>query len=131
MDATGGLVAEGSRFQSVGVSEINRAGQIMDFGLITIWTGRTTHLCSPDPGRALITRDSANSSSRCTGPAFSDWNAFKIPTLWGVRNTAPYFHDNSAKTLGDVGAHYAQFFLDDSGSGRADRAGSGRCRRGI
>jgi cytochrome c peroxidase len=37
-------------------------------------------------------------------------NAFKIPTLWGVRRTAPYFHDNSAKTLEDVAAHYAKFF---------------------
>jgi cytochrome c peroxidase len=37
-------------------------------------------------------------------------NAFKIPTLWGVRDTAPYFHDNSAKTLEDVAAHYAKFF---------------------
>jgi cytochrome c peroxidase len=27
---------------------------------------------------------------------------FKIPMLWGVANTAPYFHDNSAKTLEDV-----------------------------
>jgi cytochrome c peroxidase len=31
--------------------------------------------------------------------------------LWGVKNTAPYFHDNSAKTLEDVAAHYARFFL--------------------
>jgi cytochrome c peroxidase len=27
---------------------------------------------------------------------------FKIPTLWGTPDTAPYFHDNSAKTLADV-----------------------------
>ena len=37
-------------------------------------------------------------------------NAFKIPTLWGVAQTAPYFHDNSAKTLEDVVKHYAKFF---------------------
>ncbi|HEY6987986.1 MAG TPA: hypothetical protein VH369_06360 [Bryobacteraceae bacterium] len=37
-------------------------------------------------------------------------NAFKIPTLWGVRDSAPYFHDNSAKTLEDLAAHYAKFF---------------------
>ncbi len=41
----------------------------------------------------------------------SDLNSFKIPILWGVKNTAPYFHDNSAKTLADVAAHYARFFL--------------------
>jgi cytochrome c peroxidase len=27
---------------------------------------------------------------------------FKIPTLWGTPDTAPYFHDNSALTLRDV-----------------------------
>jgi cytochrome c peroxidase len=26
-----------------------------------------------------------------------------------VKNTAPYFHDNSAKTLEDVIAHYKEF----------------------
>ena len=28
----------------------------------------------------------------------------------GIGLTAPYFHDNSAKTLEDVAAHYAKFF---------------------
>jgi cytochrome c peroxidase len=42
--------------------------------------------------------------------AFQSLNAFKIPTLWGVNKTAPYFHDNSAKTLEDVLRHYALFF---------------------
>ena len=37
-------------------------------------------------------------------------NQFKIPTLWGVKNTAPYFHDNGAKTLHDAVAHYQRFF---------------------
>jgi len=35
---------------------------------------------------------------------------FKIPTLWGVKDTAPYFHDNGAKTLRDAVAHYKRFF---------------------
>jgi cytochrome c peroxidase len=37
-------------------------------------------------------------------------NAFKIPPLWAVERTAPYFHDNSAKTLEDVMRHYRTFF---------------------
>jgi cytochrome c peroxidase len=37
-------------------------------------------------------------------------NAFKIPALRGIEQTAPYFHDNSAKTLEDVAKHYARFF---------------------
>jgi len=105
-------VLPGTRFQSVGVSEINKAGnKIIDF-VVTSPDGTTTHLCSPDPGRALITGLIPQIPLPCgvLGPPFSDWNAFKIPTLWGVKNTAPYFHDNSAKTLEDVVAHYARFF---------------------
>jgi cytochrome c peroxidase len=42
---------------------------------------------------------------------------FKIPTLWGTPDTAPYFHDNSAKTLEDVLDQYNfvfSFFPDGS-----------------
>ena len=103
--ATFGLVPAGSRFQSVGVSELNEAGNpVHQFN----WTnpdGTQTVVWSPDPGRALITGRIDQ-----PGPA-SDLNSFKIPSLWGVKNTAPYFHDNSAKTLADVAAHYARFFL--------------------
>ena len=41
---------------------------------------------------------------------FEHTNAFKIPQLRGVRRTAPYFHDNSSKTLEAVADHYARFF---------------------
>lgn len=52
-----------------------------------------------DPGRMLIT---------CKR---EDLTKFKIRSLWNVKHTAPYFHDNSAKTLEDVIAHYKQFFI--------------------
>jgi cytochrome c peroxidase len=45
----------------------------------------------------------------------ADVNRFKQPTLWGIKNTAPYFHDNSAKTLEDVLEHY-DFFLRRAGA---------------
>lgn len=35
---------------------------------------------------------------------------FKVPTLWGTPDTAPYFHDNSAKDLGDVLDQYNFMF---------------------
>lgn len=35
---------------------------------------------------------------------------FKIPTLWGTPNTAPYFHDNSANDLDDVLDQYNFMF---------------------
>jgi len=42
-------------------------------------------------------------------------NMFKTPQLWGVRNTAPYFHDNSAKSLRDVLEQYKFFFTSNLG----------------
>ena len=103
--ATFGLVPAGTRFQSVGVSEFNEAANpVHQFNWINP-DGTTTVVWSPDPGRALITGRIDQ-----PGPA-SDLNSFKIPILWGVKNTAPYFHDNSAKTLEDVAAHYARLFL--------------------
>jgi cytochrome c peroxidase len=33
-----------------------------------------------------------------------------MPGMRGVRNTAPYFHNNSADTLEEVVDHYIEFF---------------------
>ena len=65
---------------------------------------------SPDPGRALIT-GRADDFFPAPTASFDHLNAFKIPQLRGIKNTAPYFHDNSAKTLEDVVEHYRKFFL--------------------
>jgi len=91
----------GGRFQSVGVSEINAAGNKIHNFVFRNADGTTTAVASPDPGRALVTGDARD---------FESLNAFKIPSLWGAASTAPYFHDNSAKTLEDVARHYATFF---------------------
>ncbi len=92
----------GGRFQTVLVSELNAAGNpVIDF-VFRNADGTSTPVSSPDPGRALITGDALD--------GFQSLNAFKIPTLRGVARTAPYFHDNSAKTLEDLMRHYAQFF---------------------
>jgi cytochrome c peroxidase len=60
---------------------------------------------SSDPGRALTT-------GHVGGPAppFDDWNKFDVPGLRGIRNTAPYFHNNSADTLEEVVDHYIELF---------------------
>jgi cytochrome c peroxidase len=102
--ATGGLIPAGTRFQSVAVSELNEAGNPVQHFIWRNPDGTQTLVSTPDPGRALITGRIDQ-----PGPA-SDLNAFKIPILWGIKDTAPYFHDNSAKTLEDVAAHYAKFF---------------------
>ena len=91
----------GGRFQSVAVSEFNDAGNPVRQWRFKNADGTLTEFASPDPGRALITGDARDAQTK---------NAFKIPSLWGVARTAPYFHDNSAKSLDDVARHYARFF---------------------
>ena len=99
----------GTRFQSILVSEINAANNPVRTFIFTNPDGSKSEIASPDPGRALITGRSTDDVFQYQ-PIFNNVNAFKIPTLHGVRRTAPYFHDNSAKTLEDVAAHYALFF---------------------
>ena len=36
---------------------------------------------------------------------------FRIPSLWNVKNTAPYFHNNAAANLDILLKHYQEFFL--------------------
>jgi cytochrome c peroxidase len=103
-------VPPGTRFQTVLVSELNALGNPP----ITFVFHNQAHgdangdiqVTSPDPGRALITGIADDG----VDGTFDSLNAFKISPLRGIKNTAPYFHDNSAKTLEAVVAHYATFF---------------------
>ena len=95
-------IPTGTRFQNVGVSELNTAGNPLRDFIFNPGPDQVV-LQSPDPGRALIT-------GIVDDPMFMNVNSFKISPLRGIRRTAPYFHDNSAKTLEDVAAHYATFF---------------------
>jgi hypothetical protein len=101
-------VPVGTRFLSVLVSELNVAGNpVRDF-IFAQPDGSSILVSSPDPGRALITGDAADAGS------------FKIPSLRGVARTAPYFHDNSARTLEELAQHYTRFFdtvTDPDGAG--------------
>jgi hypothetical protein len=109
-------VLAGSRFQTVGVSEFNAAGNPRREYIFTNPDGTETRVVSADPGRALATGVGLETGT------FDNVNAFKISPLWGIRRTAPYFHDNSAKTLEAVAAHYALFFsiiTDPDGPGPA------------
>jgi cytochrome c peroxidase len=54
---------------------------------------------STDPGRAASTGNPV------------DFEAFDVPQLRGIANTAPYFHDNSAETLRDAVDLYSRFIL--------------------
>jgi len=90
-------VPAGSRFTDTMVSALNRTMLPVRTYIVTKPDGSKVTLATSDPGRMLITGDPA------------DINRFKQPTLWGIRDTAPYFHDNSAKTLEDVMEHYDSF----------------------
>jgi cytochrome c peroxidase len=72
---------------------------------ITLPTGVTIRRTTSDPGRALLT-----GFASLGPPAADDWNKLDVPGLRGIRNTAPYFHNNSAATLEDVVDHYIEFF---------------------
>ena len=105
-------IPAGQRFISVGVSEINEGLNPVRTFIFNKGTVDEFVLESPDPGRALITGKTA-----AQDPTIEHVNAFKISPLLGIRRTAPYFHDNSAKTLEDVAAHYAKFFAIVTGGG--------------
>lgn len=60
---------------------------------------------SSDPGRALLSGVVGGGP-----PTLDDFQKFDVPSLLGIRNTAPYYHNNMAATLDEVLDHYEQFF---------------------
>src|SRR5262249_50333753 len=92
------MLPDSTRFNNVGVSAFNVIGNpIYKFRVVR--PDRSVLIrTSPDPGRVLITGNA------------TEFNVFKTPTLWNVKNTSPYFHDNSSKTLEDVALHYKRLF---------------------
>ena len=98
---------------SVGVSERNLIGNPVYTFIVTNQDGSVEIVPNtPDPGAMLNDPPPAAPPGVPTPPRSFFANLFKVPTLWGVADTAPYFHDNSAKTLEDVAEQYAFFFLN-------------------
>jgi len=85
---------QGSRFSNAFVSETNVGLNPVHTFVIKRPDGLVDVQVSPDPGRFLITGRK------------EDFNFFKIGSLRNIKNTAPYFHDNSAKTLEQLMEHY-------------------------
>jgi cytochrome c peroxidase len=95
------VLGAGKRFNTTRVGELvpeQRVNPFVRWHVINDDGSHRVFSDFADPGRMLIT---------CKR---GDLTKFKIRSLWNVRNTAPYFHDNSAKTLEDVMAHYKAFF---------------------
>jgi hypothetical protein len=96
----------------IGISERNLIGNPLYSFVVTNQDGSVVVVRdTPDPGAMLNNPPPSAPPGVPTPPRSFFANLFKILPLWGVSDTAPYFHDNSAKTLEDVAEHYAFFFL--------------------
>ena len=69
---------------------------------ITLANGTAIRRSSSDPGRLLLIGDNF------------EFQKFDVPNLRGIGRTAPYFINNSAKTLEDVLQHYRAFFAQQN-----------------
>jgi cytochrome c peroxidase len=114
-DFTGGVPRPGVRFFNIGVNIVNAPNNPIRTWIINDGVNPVVTVQSPDLGLLLHPTLVLNPSHPPLPPPFVIPRAvlaenFKIPTLWGVKDTAPYFHDNGAKTLRDAVAHYQRFF---------------------
>jgi len=91
----------GQRFENIFISGRNRLDNPLHTFLFVDANGETRGVTTPDPGLALVSQQPVVGLF-VRGPV----NFFRIPTLWNVKNTAPYFHDNSSRTLEEVMDHY-------------------------
>ncbi len=102
----------GQRFSSNFSAEFNHANLPVHTYEFTIDGGEVITMVTSDPGRAAITGNPCTiipNVCNLLGPGTAR-AIFKIPTLWGIKETAPYFHDNSVATLEGVLDHYQAFF---------------------
>jgi cytochrome c peroxidase len=84
---------------NIGVADVTNSLGVSYLPVITlqnIATGETVQ--TTDPGRALVTGQ------------WADIGKFKGPILRGLAARAPYFHNGSAQSLGDVADFYNQRF---------------------
>jgi hypothetical protein len=103
----------GARIANIGVSERNLLNLPEYTFLIDDGFGNVQSVRLPDLGVPLThPRAPGVPPPFVRHPAFFA-GMFKIPTLWGVAQTAPYFHDNSVKTLEELAAFYTNMFANN------------------
>ncbi len=107
-DFSGGSPPPGVRFIDTGVTLVNAPNNPVRTWIIDDGINPVVTVDSPDIG--LLLNPAPPSPPPFVIPRAFFANLFKIPTLWGVKDTAPYFHDNGAKTLRDAVSHYQRFF---------------------
>jgi hypothetical protein len=112
----------GARAFTIGVSEANFIGNPTYTFLVHDGLGDPVPVTTPDIGILMTDPTTSPIAAQTVPPppvlqlfglrlAFFA-NVFKTPPLWGVKDTAPYFHDNSAKDLDQMLAQYDWFFLN-------------------
>jgi cytochrome c peroxidase len=112
---TGGVPRPGVRFFDIGVNVVNAPNNPVRRWIINDGVNPAVTVASPDVGVLLHPTLVMHASHPPLPPPrilprVVLKNNFKIPTLWGVKDTSPYFHDNGAKTLREAVAHYQRFF---------------------
>jgi cytochrome c peroxidase len=111
------LPIPGLRFFGVSVSERNKLNLPTHEFIID----GTDTIVTPDPGHCLTEPlDPSEFPPELFAPGGPlplsiACNLFKTPSLWGIRHTAPYFHDNSSKTLEEVAEQYEFMFRTEAG----------------
>jgi cytochrome c peroxidase len=119
-DATG--APPGWRAFDILVSSRNVINNPVRTFAVTDRCNTTLEVRSPDPGIMMtgvynipmLAQFLPPEESCILHPAFFA-NMFKTSQLFGVRHTAPYFHDNSAKSLEEVLEHYVFMFTANLG----------------
>jgi cytochrome c peroxidase len=112
----------GWRAFDIGVSSRNLMNNPVRTFAVTDPCNRTLVVRSPDPGIMITDVYNVPMLARflppkelcIVHPGFFA-NMFKTPQLFGVKDTAPYFHDNSAKTLEEVLEQYVFLFTSNLG----------------
>jgi mono/diheme cytochrome c family protein len=79
---------------------------------VTRPNGQVVRRATSDPGRSLLTGFASVGAGPppLVPPAQDDWQSLDVPQVRNIRNTAPYFHNNSAATLDDLLDHYEELF---------------------
>jgi hypothetical protein len=103
-----GAIPLGARFFNTGVTIVNEPNNPIRTWVVNDGINPVVTVRSPDVGLLLDPTPATPPPTIVPRAFFAE--LFKIPTLWGVADTAPYFHNNGAKTLRDAVAHYQRFF---------------------
>jgi Di-haem cytochrome c peroxidase len=109
-DFAPGSPPPGVRFINTGVTLVNAPNNPIRRWIVNDGVNPPVTIDSPDLGLLLDPTPPAAQPPPTVIPKAFFAQMFKIPTLWGIADTAPYFHNNGATTLRDAVAHYQRFF---------------------